>query len=249
VTTTTEPNTGGPLEVRLSYLAALRDAAVRASQTAWRFFQLTIVVSTVVLALALGIVDTKNEVSLGPLDLEMTLWVLLVVGSFLSSIAFLLAFAQYERAQRLAWHAVELYESLGYVAPRTDFATGRSPFGVEPIAALPHEAIWARRFSYGQLAVAITTPGVVLMLAAEWYAWRTIREDFGSSTATWLFLGVPAVTLIVVVAIFGFRVQDARKGRRPWASAAMRGPSDGGAAEAPGFHAARRDVDGGAANH
>jgi uncharacterized integral membrane protein len=127
--------------VSLLYLQLLQDAAVRAMNAAGRLFLVRVVLTIVLLVLAIGVVRTEEQFGLSGLNFELDLWVLLVAVAVLGLVLLVFDVAHCERGHRLAWRVVRLYEDLGFDAPRAEWNSPDSPFGLPYAAAFPLDAL------------------------------------------------------------------------------------------------------------
>jgi hypothetical protein len=189
-----ETSSHPPAEAILRYLELLQDAAVRATHTAGRLFVVRVTLTLALLALALGVVDTEEQVELSGLHFEMKLWVLLVAMSILGLALLVFDVAHYLRGHRLAWRAVQLYAELGFEAPRREWNSRDSPFGLQYAAAAHQDPLWSRWWTYRRVAVAGTTLATVLLVIAQIIVAARVIKESGWSFWPCAFLIIPVAT-------------------------------------------------------
>lgn len=198
------------------YLALVQTHAIRALDVARRLFFALVVVSSVLITVALGAVQTNDQLGLAGVRVTVHAWVPLSALSMLGLVLLTIVIAHYERGHRLAWRAVSLYHELGFASPQREWHSGASPFSL-PFAVLlaPHQR-WGRWLSY-RLASFIGATLVTLMtVVGQTLAVIRLRRDCGWTLPVCLFVIVPLATISVgILRTLVYRESTTHRGV-PW---------------------------------
>src|SRR5687767_5555230 len=103
-----------PRDATLSYIDKVYTTMSRSWDTANRMLSLQVIVCVVILALSLGAVNADDAADVAGLKLRIPLWVLLTIGSVISSLLTASMWYQEEHAAKLHKELERLYKSLGY---------------------------------------------------------------------------------------------------------------------------------------
>src|SRR4051794_39576162 len=166
-------------QAEIAYLTAVQAEAVRSAALAQRLFLWKLLLTTMTLALAGGVIGTGEELEVTGLHFKLKLWVLLVLGSVLAFFILVLDFAQYERAHRLGWRAAQLYADLGYAVPQADLLRPDSPYGMPHLAAFQHEALYGHRVAYQWLAALLWALAGLLLVFTQTIVGYRLVSGFG----------------------------------------------------------------------
>jgi|tagenome__1003787_1003787.scaffolds.fasta_scaffold20967918_3 hypothetical protein len=164
------PGTESPVAVqaKLCYLGFLQEAAARAAQTTARLFLLRLVLTALILALLFDFADAKDEVKLPVLDLTLDQLRLLEGACVLSFVVIIFDIAYFSRGHILGLRAVELHEELKFDAPKEEWGSPTSPFGLEYAHAPAADPVFGG-MTYTRLAIGGTAiAGFVLVVAQFW---------------------------------------------------------------------------------
>jgi cytochrome c oxidase assembly factor CtaG len=203
-------------DVEIAYLTAVQSEALRSANLAQRLFLWKVLLTSVTLALAGGVIGTGEDLELTGLHFKLKLWVLLVVGCLMAFFILVLDFAQYERAHRLGWRAAQLYGDLGYRVPQEDLLRPDSPFGMPHVAAFQHEAAYGRRVAYPWLSAILWAFAGMLLVTTQAIVGARLVADFGWRPLPCAFLLLPVVTFVLGALRLHYTRKEALEGKRPW---------------------------------
>jgi hypothetical protein len=239
------PGTDSPVTVqaKLCYLGFLQEAATRAAHTTARLFLLRLVLTALILALLVDFANAKDEIRLPLLDLTVGQLRLLEGASVLSFVVIVFDIAYFSRGHILGLRAVELHEELEYDAPKKEWGSPRSPFGLEYAHAPAADPVFGG-MTYSRLAIGGTAiAGLVLVVAQFWVLLELATSDETGAAEVVAFALVPIATALVGIRrilvyrkdpVLGLEGVWSKRGASPDAGTGPSRGEGGGRATSPG---------------
>jgi len=159
--------------------------------------------SAVLVALALGVVSADEKLTISGLAFKLSLSTLMIGGALVSATLVVLFVALQRRRQVLEHDVWSRYETLGIDQPDAELA---NPFrGTSPLeSATPTSRVdlgpigWVRAVNL-TTSVLVSVTVLLFPVAAQTTAILAVVHSY-DSPAAWLFLAIPGICLLTVLA-------------------------------------------------
>lgn len=203
-------------DAALLYLTAIQEGSVRALDVSRRLFFASLVLASILVALALGVVRADDQFVLIGLKLKLDVWVPLSALCVLAVVLLATEVAHHERGHRLAWRAAQLYRHLGFATPAAEWHSADSPFTLPYVTFLIETRVSGKWLSYRRAAFIGQSIAVFVTLIAQILVLNRFRQDFGWTLPVFMFTVVPMATMVVGVGRVMVLAKAPEADGRPW---------------------------------